>query len=62
MTALISAFARWYHAEHNITKIFNDSLAGEILTDEEKQQISYNMSNGIQFFFPNSYLIIRAKP
>jgi len=53
MTALISAFARWYHSEHNDTKIFDDFLAGEILTDKETQQISLSMSDGIGFFNPS---------
>ena len=52
MTALVSAFARWYHSEHNDIKIFNDCLAGKILTDEEKRRISFSMSNGIGFFNP----------
>jgi methyltransferase (TIGR00027 family) len=52
MTALVSSFARWYHAENNDTKVFDDFLAGSILTEEEKNQISYHMSNGIEFFNP----------
>jgi methyltransferase (TIGR00027 family) len=53
MTALVSAFARWYHAENNDVKIFDDFLAGKILMDEEKRQISFSMSNGIGFFNPS---------
>jgi methyltransferase (TIGR00027 family) len=52
MTALISAFARWYHAEHNDVKIFDDSIAGKILSDDEKRQIAVNMRSGIGFFNP----------
>lgn len=52
MTALVSAFARWSHAKQNDIKIFDDSLADKILTDEEKQQIAFSMSNGIGFFIP----------
>jgi len=52
MTALVSAFARWYHSKHNEIKIFDDFLADKILTDEEKQQITFSMSNGIGFFNP----------
>ena len=52
MTALVSAFARWYHSTHNDIKIFDDFLADKILTDEEKQQITFSMSNGIRFFNP----------
>ena len=52
MTALVSAFARWYHAEQNRIKIFDDFLADKMLTDEDKQQITLHMSNGIGFFHP----------
>lgn len=52
MTALVSAFARGYHASKNDVKIFDDFLAGKILTEEEKQQIALHMSNGIEFFNP----------
>lgn len=52
MTALVSAFARGYHATKNDIKIFDDFLADKILTDEEKQQIAFHMSNGIGFFIP----------
>lgn len=52
MTALVSAFARGYHAKKNGVKIFDDFLVDKILTDEEKQQITLHMSNGIRFFNP----------
>ena len=52
MTALVSAFARWYHAEHNDVKLFDDSLAEKILTDDEKRQIANSMCDGIGFFNP----------
>ena len=52
MTALVSAFSRWYHAANNEVKIFDDSLAGRILSDGEKEQISFNMRKGIGFFNP----------
>ena len=53
MTALISAFSRAYHAENNEVKIFDDSIAKKILTDEEYAQISKNMADGIHFFNPS---------
>jgi methyltransferase (TIGR00027 family) len=53
MTALISAFSRWYHAEHNEVKIFVDTVAENILSYDEKQQIAANMSAGIGFFNPS---------
>lgn len=53
MTALISLFARAYHAEHYDVKIFDDSLARALLSDEEYQKISDSMSGGISFFNPD---------
>ncbi|MEM1483712.1 class I SAM-dependent methyltransferase [Oscillospiraceae bacterium PP1C4] len=53
MTALISAFSRAYHAENNDVKIFNDSVARLLLTDEEFSQISKSMADGIHFFNPS---------
>ena len=53
MTALISLFARAYHAEHYDAKIFDDSLARALLSDEEYRQISDSMSAGISFFNPD---------
>ncbi|MGF7047764.1 methyltransferase (TIGR00027 family) [Paenibacillus sp. DS2015] len=52
LTALVSAFSRAYHAEHNQIKIFDDQLARQLLTDEEYEHISSNMSQGIAFFLP----------
>ena len=43
LTALISAFSRAYHALNNEVTIFNDSLARDLLTDEEFNQIAKNM-------------------
>ena len=53
MTALISAFSRAYHSRNNEVKIFNDSIAKQLLTDEEYGQISKSMSEGIGFFNPS---------
>ena len=36
MTALMSAFVRWYHHEKGFPVIFLDDMAGEILTEKEK--------------------------
>jgi methyltransferase (TIGR00027 family) len=52
MTALVSAFSRAYHAQNNEVKIFNDSIAKLLLTDEEYGQISKSMSEGVGFFNP----------
>lgn len=52
MTALVSAFSRAYHSQNNEVAIFNDSAAKKLLTDEEYNQISRTMSEGIGFFNP----------
>lgn len=51
-TALVSAFSRAYHSQHNKEKIFDDFLAKDILTPSEYQNISSNMAKGISFFNP----------
>lgn len=50
MTATICAFSRAYHSENNQVKIFDDTVAKMLLTEQEYQMISDNMSNGILFF------------
>lgn len=52
LTALVSAFSRAYHTEHNQTKIFDDHIARQLLTDEEYDNISSNMSQAVAFFQP----------
>ncbi len=56
MTALISAFARAYHAENDLPKIFNDTLAREFLTDEEYTLVVSNMLAGLAYFKPENNL------
>lgn len=53
MTALVSAFSRAYHSTQNSEKIFDDYLAKKLLTLDEYEQISTNMSKGIDFFNPS---------
>ncbi len=53
MTALVSTFARAYHARHKKVKIFDDTLAGSLLTEQEYGQIAKNMTDGISFFNPD---------
>jgi len=50
MTALVSLFARAYHAQNNHVKVFDDSRAIDIITTEEYEQISFHMTQGIGFF------------
>lgn len=52
MTALVSCFARAYHNKNSNIKIYEDELAEKILSKEEYNNISVNMSNGIKFFNP----------
>ena len=53
MTALMCLFARAYHAKTYETKIFDDTLARHLLTDEEYRQIAGYLSQGISFFAPD---------
>lgn len=34
MTALVSCFARCYHTKNSIVKIYNDELAGKLLSKQ----------------------------
>ncbi|MEH7352944.1 class I SAM-dependent methyltransferase [Neobacillus drentensis] len=52
LTALVSCFARGYHALNSSQPIFNDRVAHSLLRDEEKQLISTNWANAIAFFDP----------
>lgn len=52
MTALISAYARWYHAQYDGPKIFDDARAALFLTEEEREGIAASMAQGIFFFNP----------
>lgn len=52
MTALISAFSRGYHSDNNQVTIFDDFIANKLISNEEKEEISVSMSQGIKFFNP----------
>ena len=52
MTALVSAFARAYHAGRKGAKIFEDRYARRLLSDEEYGQIGAHMAAGVSFFDP----------
>lgn len=52
MTALVSCFSRAYHYNNNKCRIFSDNMASKILTEEEYNNISFNMKQGINFFNP----------
>jgi methyltransferase (TIGR00027 family) len=50
MTALISAFARAYHAENNEVTIFCDTISKKLLTEEEYNGIASAMTDGMAYF------------
>ncbi|MEH7304928.1 class I SAM-dependent methyltransferase [Neobacillus drentensis] len=50
LTALVSCFARGYHAFESKEPIFNDYVAHSLLKEEEKQLIATNWANAIAFF------------
>lgn len=52
MTAKVCCFARAYHYKNNQTYIFEDSVAGELLGNDY-DEIAQNMSDELDFFFPN---------
>ena len=52
MTALVSAFARAYHAERNGAKIYEDRYARALLSEQEYAQIATQMAAGVSFFDP----------
>ncbi|WHY67314.1 SAM-dependent methyltransferase [Neobacillus sp. SuZ13] len=50
LTALVSCFARGYHATTSKDPIFHDFIAHSLLTKEEKQLIAANWAKAIAFF------------
>lgn len=52
LTALITAFARAYHAENAPTPVLNDHLARKLFSEAEWQGISAHLTAAIQFFDP----------
>ncbi|MCO7126507.1 class I SAM-dependent methyltransferase [Sporolactobacillus shoreicorticis] len=50
ITALVSAFSRAYHSQYDHPKVFDDSVAAQLITAEEFDQIKKNMIQGISFF------------
>ncbi|MEH7075865.1 class I SAM-dependent methyltransferase [Neobacillus drentensis] len=50
LTALVSCFARGYHASTSGEPIFNDFVAHSLLKEEEKQVIASKWANAIGFF------------
>lgn len=52
ITALMSAFGRAWHTEHEENPIFSDYKAKTLLTDEEYKMMSAYILSGIDFFAP----------
>lgn len=52
-TALLSAFCRAFHAEHEKQPVFTDFMAKKLLTDEEYEQIKHYILQGASFFEPD---------
>ena len=52
ITALMSAFGRAWHTEHEENPIFADYKAITLLTDEEYKMMSAYILSGIDFFAP----------
>lgn len=52
ITALVCAYARAYHAEHDNPKIFDDYLARKLFTDEEYKQIGVYQAEALKFYAP----------
>ncbi len=50
LTAVVSCFARGYHATNNSQPVFNDFIASSLLTEEEKELIATNWARAISFF------------
>ncbi|HEY3373771.1 MAG TPA: class I SAM-dependent methyltransferase [Candidatus Aquicultor sp.] len=52
ITALITAYARAYHATHADPKIFDDFLAHGFFTEEERTFFGHNLAESLAFFDP----------
>ena len=53
VTALITAFVRAYHATHDDPKIFDDFLAPQWFTEQERLFFSKNLAASLSFFDPD---------
>lgn len=53
MTALICTYVKAYHNRMTRDPLFKDTISEKLLTDDEYQNISHHMTQGIQFFNPN---------
>lgn len=61
VTALISAFGRAYHATHAQEKIFDDYLADQLFTDEQRAFFSENLARSFAFFDPEGAACVASQ-
>jgi methyltransferase (TIGR00027 family) len=52
LTALLTAYARAYHATHDTPKILDDYIAARLFTEEERASIEQNLAQALPFFEP----------
>lgn len=52
ITALMSAYARAFHAEHDPAPVFNDHLARQLMTDQEYADMGSYILSGVDFLAP----------
>jgi methyltransferase (TIGR00027 family) len=52
ITALVTAYARVYHATHDNPKVFDDFLAPQLFTEQEVAFFAKNVAMGLSFFDP----------
>ncbi len=52
LTALLTSYARAYHAVHDAPKIFDDFLAYQFFTEEERKNLEKNLAESLKFFDP----------
>jgi methyltransferase (TIGR00027 family) len=52
MTALLTAYARVYHATHDSPVIFDDSLANQLFSGEERLYFDKNLAESLKFLDP----------
>jgi methyltransferase (TIGR00027 family) len=52
LTALLTAYARAYHATHAAPKLFDDYLADQLFTEEERAYFGDNLAEALKFLDP----------
>ena len=52
LTALLTAYARAYHATHAIPKLFNDTLADRLFTEGERAYFGESLAEALKFLDP----------